>query len=360
MTSGTEALAGADSPTGESAPMKFQSFLSRASCTQSTETEVQMLVKRFFAVAVVTLPLLLGACAKDLQLRNRVLPITHAELTATPFHAQDTYQCGPAALATVLGAAGVDVTPEALAKQVYLPGRKGSIQSEMIAATRVHGLVPYVLRPELDAVLTEVGYGMPVLVLQNLGLTRFPRWHYAVVVGYDSAADTILLRSGTRPRVQMSRHRFVDTWSRAGQWAVAAVAADRIPVTADNASWLRAAAAFEELGQPAIAEAAYTAATQRWPEQPLAWQALANARYAMDDLEGAETSLRAALLLSPTAAAQNNLAQVLLERGCHTAALASITAAEAASDTGPIAATLAATRALIEHAASTDAPGCTP
>lgn len=315
---------------------------------------------RVVSVVVVALALLLGACAKELRLRDHALPIAHAELTATPFHAQDTYQCGPAALATVLGADGVDVTPEALAKQVYLPGRKGSIQAEMIAATRVHGRVPYVLRPDLDAVLTEVGYGTPVLVLQNLGLTRIPRWHYAVVIGYDSAADTILLRSGTRRRVEMSRHRFLDTWSRAGHWAVVAVSADRIPVTADNAGWLRAAAAFEELGQPAIAAAAYAAATQRWPDQPLAWQALANARYAMHDFKGAETSLRTALLLSPSAAAQNNLAQVLLDRGCHTAALAGITAAEAAADAGPIAATLAATRTLIEHAAGADAPGCIP
>ena len=36
------------------------------------------------------------------------------ELAQTPFFPQDRYQCGPAALATVLGAAGVHVTPEEL------------------------------------------------------------------------------------------------------------------------------------------------------------------------------------------------------------------------------------------------------
>lgn len=301
-------------------------------------------------VLVVVSALLLGACAGERTLRDHALPAAQVELTATPFHAQDAYQCGPAALATVLGADGIDVSPAALTQQVYLPGRKGSIQAEMIAATRVHGRVPYVLHPELDAVLREVGSGTPVLVLQNLGLARIPRWHYAVVIGYDSADDTILLRSGTRPRVTMSRHRFLDSWSRASRWAMVAVSPDRLPVTADSTGWLHAASAFEELGQPATAAVAYAAATQRWPEQPLGWQALANARYALHDLEGAEAALREAMQLSPTAAVQNNLAQVLLERGCYPAALARITAAEAAADASAIAATLAATRNAIESA----------
>lgn len=318
---------------------------------------------RIVAEFVLALALfLLGACASERTLRDHALPVAHTELTATPFHAQDAYQCGPAALATVLGADGVDVSPAALANQVYLPGRKGSVQAEMVAATRIHGRVPYLLRPELDALLMEVGNGTPVLVLQNLGLTRIPIWHYAVVIGYDSATDTILLRSGTRPRVKMTRHRFLDSWSRARHWALVAVSPDHIPVTANSTDWLRATSAFEELGKPAIAAIGYAAATRRWPEQPLAWQALANARYALRDLEGAETALRAAMRLSPTAAVQNNLAQVLLERGCHTSALTNITAAAAAPDARTISATLAATRQSIDNANAngTDPTECTP
>ena len=41
------------------------------------------------------------------------LPLS-AELEAVPFFPQKAYQCGPAALATVLGAAGFAVTPDEL------------------------------------------------------------------------------------------------------------------------------------------------------------------------------------------------------------------------------------------------------
>ena len=61
------------------------------------------------------------------------------ELAETPFFSQQRYQCGPAALATVLNAAGVKVTDEELVPEVYLPTREGSLQVEMLAATRRHG-----------------------------------------------------------------------------------------------------------------------------------------------------------------------------------------------------------------------------
>lgn len=47
------------------------------------------------------------------------------ELTNVPFFPQEDYQCGPAALATVLTWSGVNVTPEQLTPQVYIPERWG-------------------------------------------------------------------------------------------------------------------------------------------------------------------------------------------------------------------------------------------
>lgn len=308
--------------------------------------------------AILLLAPLLAACASSSALRDRGLPLASVELTTTPFYPQAAYQCGPAALATVLVASGATVTPDDLVPQIYLPGRQGSTQPEIIAATRTHDRIPYVLTSDITALLKEVAAGTPVLVLQNLGLKRFPLWHYAVVIGYDAAADTVLLRSGTEKRVSVSRRRFMSSWERAEQWALLPAMADDIPVTANSHDWLSAASAFEALGRPAIAETAYVAATRRWPDQPLPWQALANARYAQGNAAGAEAALRAALPLGESAGAYNNLSQLLLERGCRTAAQAAITSAEAAADADAHRAVLAATRSEIEQAAPGDAPDC--
>lgn len=71
------------------------------------------------------------------------------ELVQTPFYPQSRYQCGPAALATVLNHAGVDVGPVDLVGQVYAPSRRGTFQVEMLAATRRHGRLAYVIPPDL-------------------------------------------------------------------------------------------------------------------------------------------------------------------------------------------------------------------
>lgn len=291
--------------------------------------------------------LVLAGCASGPPLLEYGLGSDSIELGNTPFFPQNEYQCGPAALATVLGADGLEVSPEALVPNIYLPGRRGSLQAEIVATTRRYGRMPYILPPDLHALLTEVEAGTPVLVMQNLGLKIFPQWHYAVVIGYDAAADALLLRSGTEERLSMNRVRFQGSWARADNWAMVAVLPAEPPSTAQLANWLRAATDFEELGKPELALQAYEAASGRWPERPLAWQALANSRYSRGDLAAAEAALRQALQLAPSAAAHNNLAHVLQKRGCLTAARSEMALAEGMADAAALTAVLARTRAAI-------------
>src|SRR5262249_45038172 len=143
------------------------------------------------------------------------------ELVAVPFFPQSDYECGPAALATVMVAAGVKVTPEELVPEVYLPERKGSLQVEMLAAPRRHGLVSYQPAPSYADLLREVAAGTPVIVLQKLGIAG--GWHYAVVVGYDFENATLQLRSGRDERQELSFAMNEAAWRRSGYWAMVAV-----------------------------------------------------------------------------------------------------------------------------------------
>ncbi|HUG04491.1 MAG TPA: hypothetical protein VML92_08685, partial [Steroidobacteraceae bacterium] len=78
------------------------------------------------------------------------------ELAGTPFFPQDEYQCGPAALATVLRASGVATLPDDLKPQVYVPGRRGSLQAELIGAARRHGRLPYVMPSQGQELVAEL------------------------------------------------------------------------------------------------------------------------------------------------------------------------------------------------------------
>lgn len=243
------------------------------------------------------------------------LPAT-VELTATPFFPQETYQCGPAALATVINWSGIKISPAVLTPQVYLPERQGSLQAELIAAARRQGRVAYVLKPEVSDLLAEVAAGHPVVVLQNLGLAWFTRWHYAVVVGFDRTRDEIILRSGTVKRHVMPSSLFARTWQRGGNWALVVMPPERLPATAQEAPYLEAVLGLERLKLWPQAGEAYGGALSRWPMSLAAKIGLGNSRYAVGDKDGAEAIFRQATLDHPEAAAAfNNLAQVLMEQG---------------------------------------------
>ena len=240
-----------------------------------------------------------------------------------PFFAQEDDLCGPASLAMALNAAGIATTPDALTDEVYLPGRKGSLQVEMLASARRHGLVAYELAPELKDMLAEVAAGNAVIVLQNLGLWAFhPYWHYAVVIGYDLEKKQILLHSGTKAHRAMPMGLFEFLWIDGRRWAMLALDPGRLPATARETSYASAAAALEQSGRIAEAHRAYTALLERWPAGLVGLMGLGNTAYALGRTVEAESAFRSATATHPLAAAAfNNLAQTLADQGKLEAAL---------------------------------------
>jgi hypothetical protein len=293
----------------------------------------------------------LGGCAVILpqtqalkEQRPSDLPV-RAELTDVPFFAQEDYQCGPAALAMALNAAGVSVTPEALVDQVYIPARHGSLQVEMLAATRRHGLIAYELEPQLSDMLREVAAGTPVIVLENYGFRIYPLWHYAVVVGYDFEQGQTIRRSGTKPRQTMPFAVFEYLWKDDGHWAMVALPPDRLPVTATELRYTSAVVALEKSGQIRNAHTAYDTLLRRWPGSLAGQMGRGNTAYALKDFATAEAAFRQATHDHPsTSAAFNNLAQVLADRGKLDEAIAA--AEHAVSLGGPL---LPATQATLEE-----------
>jgi tetratricopeptide (TPR) repeat protein len=270
------------------------------------------------------------------------------ELERVPFFPQEEYQCGPAALATVLASSGLKVTPEELVPQVYLPERKGSLQVEMLAAARRHGLVSYQLAPRFEDLLRELAAGTPVIVLQNLGLRD--GWHYAVAIGYDYETGELILRSGTTERQVLAFTVHEMVWKRSGYWAMVAMPPDRLPATADEQRWLGAIAALERTGKAAHARIAYGNFLKRWPDNVNAAVGLANTHYALGALPEAERVLREALASNPDSViALNNLAQTLSDLGRNEEALPYIERAVARTESGggPFAAAVQETRDTI-------------
>lgn len=275
----------------------------------------------FRAAALLLGCLALAACAgtpvSDSLLQSGEGDIPRkAELSETPFFPQTEFYCGPATLAAALNATGMQTSPDEVAGQVFTPGRKGTLQADVITATRRQGRLAVPVGGMADA-FSEVAAGRPVLLLQNLGLEMAPRWHYALLIGYDLDAEVALLRSGTTRRLAMDIETLEHTWRRADFWGLAVTPPEGpVPETARPSAWLAEAAGLERAGNAAAAMTAYATATEAWPQRSAPWLALANLHYGKGDLGEAERALRQAVAADrKDAASLNNLAHVLMERG---------------------------------------------
>lgn len=277
------------------------------------------------------------------------------ELDWVPFNPQSKFQCGPAALATVLQANAIAVTADDLTDRVYIPDRRGSLQLEMQAAARSYGLVAHLIDGQLQALLQEISSGRPVLVLQNLGIDWLPRWHYAVVVGYDLEAERILLRSGTAERYSMPISVFELTWARGNHWGLVLLPPGELPVIADASSYFQAVSAFARQNPAPLSVPAWVAGRVRWPDNELLAMALGNSYYQNGQLRAAAATYSSILEINNRyAPAHNNLAQVLHELGENKIAL--LHAQEAVSAGGSHAATYRTTLATIENKMSGTVP----
>ncbi len=268
---------------------------------------------------------LLCGCAGFWQMPMPTLPETIPqahELTTVPFFPQQKFQCGPAALAMALRWSGLPLQPEDLVNEVYTPSRKGSLQIAMIAAARRHGRLAYEISG-LESIFPEIAAGHPVIILQNLGLSWFAVWHYAVVIGYDATREVLILRSGTTARKIMAFGVFEKTWARSDYWGILILQPTQLPALAEEKRYLAAVVGLEQAGQYRDAAAGYRTALTRWPASLIARIGLGNSYYALGELKKAELVFKKTIQLHPAAgSAYNNLAQVLMEQGRYQEALA--------------------------------------
>lgn len=252
-------------------------------------------------LALMLLILTLAGCASTPRLAETTedrLPRQWL-LDDVPFHAQRDYQCGPATLAMVLNDSGVSVEVETLIPQVFLPGREGSVQPEMLATVRRHGHIPFVIEGRLDALLTEVADGHPVVVMQNLSLPAWPMWHYAVAIGFDLDHNELILHSGEEPRRVESFRRFDATWARSDRWAFVALPPGDLPADVKPQRAVEAISDFERLQGAASALPAWAALAERFGKNGLVHFGLGNARHATGDVSGAIAAFERAVDAEP-------------------------------------------------------------
>ncbi len=197
-------------------------------------------------------------------------------------------------------------------------------------------------------------------MLHNYGLPLLPRWHYAVVIGYDANSETILLRSGTTRRQVLSAGNFMRAWDNGGRWSMVVLKPGELPAGADRDRYLESAAAFEQSAPAQDARLAFDAALKRWPDEPVALVGRGTAEYKAGNLQAAAADYAAALRVDASqTGARNNLAMTLLDLGCPQSARVEMEKIDASKVSGALSAAVNDTRAQIAaRGDSADAQSC--
>jgi tetratricopeptide (TPR) repeat protein len=243
----------------------------------------------------------LGGCAtaprqsEEVLARTRTLPAAHV-IKDVPFIEQSAGYCGPTALAIVMNRAGNKISVDEIARQVYTPGMKGSLQIDLISAARRNGMLAIPVEG-VEALLTEVAAGNPVIVFENLALSWLPQWHYATVFGYDSVKKEVVMHSGPDAFKRESFAEFEKSWRLSKYWGLVVLPPARLAAFADELAHVRAAAALEQQGRDDEALSTYLRILQRWPGSLGASIGAANVSYGKKDFKRA-----AGFLVSATAA----------------------------------------------------------
>lgn len=300
-------------------------------------------MRRLGVILAAMLSLFLSACMTTQALKLRAQPPATVELSDVPYYAQRDFQCGPATLAMVMTYLGQPVTPDALAPELYLPGRQGTLTDELVAQARLRGFIPEKLPQTLRALADSLAEGAPVIVLQNNGLSWYPIWHYAVLIGSDAGRGEVVLRSGDQKRLVMSWSVLDRTWARGDYWAIRLLpVAGPWPASASEAEVTRQLLAMVRPA-PSSAQTGLRQAVQRWPQGLALWLALADVSERLDGLPAGEKVLREALTAQPDQPwLLNNLADLLRRAGRAGEALPLAQRALAQSDRAEIRDTLQA------------------
>lgn len=258
--------------------------------------------------------LLIASCATparqtELLLGNPPshLPLSH-EIPDVAFVDQSSGYCGPATLTMAMQFAKQSVTVDEVATLVYTPGMKGSLQTDLISASRRQGLMAVQIN-SLQALLSEIAAGHPVIIFENLALSWAPNWHYAFVFGYDLNSKEMIMHSGHDAFYRWDMKKFERSWMLGDYWGLVVMPAGDIAISAGEIANLTSAVGLEQTKKTVEAEKSYRAILKKWPSSLVALIGLANITHSDGRRNEAISLLRLALKHHPDSkAAQNNLA----------------------------------------------------
>jgi len=135
-----------------------------------------------------------------------------------PFFPQEEFQCGPAALASVLNYWNAGVTPEEVGEEIFSKSARGTVTIDMILYARKKGFYAEQFRGSMEKVRDSVNSGYPLIVLVDFGFSVVQVNHFMVLNGYTE--DGVVVHSGKTANKFLREKDFITAWEKTGYWTL--------------------------------------------------------------------------------------------------------------------------------------------
>ena len=141
-------------------------------------------------------------------------------IEGVPFVKQTEYDCGPAALASVLSFRGKAVDLARITASVYLPQLRGTLPMDLERYAQDDGFKTSSFAGNTAALKTAIGSNNPVICLLDLGFWFYRQPHFVTVIGFDDGNGLFIMHDGGTPNKTMVYEDFEKKWARAGNWII--------------------------------------------------------------------------------------------------------------------------------------------
>jgi ABC-type bacteriocin/lantibiotic exporter with double-glycine peptidase domain len=128
------------------------------------------------------------------------------------------FQCGPASLAGVLNYWGIAAEPEEIARTIYSPGGRGTLDLDLVFYGEKRGLKAARYSGTGEDLTQNVEERVPLIVLIDEGILAYQKHHFMIVVGYNNQG--IFAHSGRERERFYPWPAFLKTWEKTKNWTL--------------------------------------------------------------------------------------------------------------------------------------------
>ncbi len=250
-------------------------------------------------------------------------------LENVPTVAQKAYQCGPAALESVLRYWGSPADADSIGKALYKSNTHGVFNFTLAQYTKSLGFWSEIHEDfTVENLKQWIRKGIPAIVMLDTGTLWARTYHFVVLKGFDDHLRIFYANTGVPETQSIDYGEFEQRWKKADVWSLIVSPLEKVDWELDEKQSIEIALLFEKKRDLAQAERWLESALRKNPNSLTAKFNLANV-YGKSDRSGKAKVIYQELLDQNPSRTEisNNLAWIDYEEGRYEEALKVIEAA---------------------------------